>query len=350
MNIDYFKKLSNADSIASNESEVRNIMVQELKAYCDDISTDNLGSVIFKKEGNSIGPKIMICAHLDEIGFVVRSISKEGHLMLMEVGGVKQLSKFMQKVRITTNEGKKIPGILNATYKNDVASNVYVDIGSQNEGQTLGLGIEIGNMVTFDTNCEELAIEDTIAGKAFDDRVGCFIISEILKRLEKESHPNTLYAVGTSSEEVGIRGAKTATYKVNPDVVFVLDAACFSDEFIRDHRNKRQIEKGMMITNFDRTLVPNKKMVEVIKDAAKNLGKNIQLDMFSTGGTDGGEAHKSFDGKPTVVTCLPLRYGHCGYSIASKKDIKDMIDIYVEIIKNFNNDIYKTSVNFLGED
>lgn len=346
MNIAYLKKLSNSDSIASNEAEVRNVMLEELKDYADEISYDNLGSIIFKKEGNINGPKIMICSHIDEVGFMVRSISSQGQIMLMEVGGVKQLSKFMQKVRITTNEGHKVNGILNANYDNGVATKVYIDIGATSYEEVLKLGIEVGDMVTFTTEFEELDIDNTICGKAFDDRLGCFIIGEVLKKLKNEVHPNTVYFVGTSSEEVGIRGAKTATYKINPDIILPIDVACFSDEFIRDHTNNRQISKGMMLTNFDKTLVPNRKLINFIKKSARNLNKELQLDMFTTGGTDGGEAHKVYSGKPVAVSCIPVRYGHCGYSIANKNDIQDAIDIFVEIIKNFDEKAYEETIKF----
>ena len=348
MSIEFLEKLSNADSIASNEFEVRKILVDELKGYSDEITTDNLGSIIFKKDGEQNDVKIMLCAHIDEVGFIVRSITKQGQIMLMEVGGVKELAKFMQKVRITTSSGAKIKGIINGIYKEDKTTNLYMDIGAISEDEVYKLGIEIGDMVTYDVDFEKLSLNGNITGKAFDDRLGCYVIGEVLKRLKGEKHPNSLYCVGTSSEEVGIRGAKTAAHKINPDVVFVLDVACFQNEFVRDHTNKRQIGCGMMLTNFDRTLVPNKEMINIVKKYSKSLNKNIQLDMFSSGGTDGGEAHKVFEGKPTVVTCLPVRYGHCGYSIANMKDIEDMIDIYVEIIKNFDVQIYKKTINFLG--
>lgn len=346
MNLSYLEKLSNADSIASNESEVRDVMKNELKDYCDEIDFDNLGSVIFKKEGNANGPKIMICAHIDEVGFMVRSITTQGQIMLMEVGGVKELSKFLQRVRITTSDGRKINGIVNATYEEGKTKKLYVDIGAKSCDEVKDFGIEVGDMVTFTTEFEQLDIEDNICGKAFDDRLGCFVIGEILKNLKDIEHPNTVYFVGTSSEEVGIRGAKTATYKINPDIILPIDVACFSDEFVRDYSNNRQISKGMMLTHFDRTLVPNKKLLEFIKKSAKNINKNIQLDMFTTGGTDGGEAHKVYYGKPVAVSCIPVRYGHCAYSIASKKDIQDTIDIFVELIKNLNNEKYKEFLEF----
>lgn len=347
MSIEFLRKLSNADGIASNEGEVRKVLVDELKDFTDEISTDNLGSIIFKKEGGK-GPSIMLCAHIDEVGFIVRSISEMGQVILMSVGGVKPLAQFMQKVRITTESGRKIHGIIQGSYENNAAVKVYVDLGAQTAQEVYDLGIQVGDMVTYTTAFEEFDIDGTVTGKAFDDRLGCYIMGEVLKRLKDIDHPNTIYMVGTSSEEVGIRGAKTAVYKVNPDVVFPIDVACFNDEFVRNHTNQRQIGKGMMLTNFDRTLAPNRELIKVIKTTANTLHKPLQLDMFNGGGTDGGEAHKSRDGKPTAVSCLPVRYGHCAFSIAKMQDIEDAIDIFTEIIKNFDDEAYRKTINYLG--
>lgn len=348
MNVAFLEALSNADAIASNEQEVRDVMRKELEPYADEIDYDHLGSIIFKKIGNTQGPKIMLCAHMDEVGFIVRSISEQGQVMLMSVGGVKPLAQFMQEVRITANEGKKIIGIIQATYDAGSATKVYVDLGADTRQEVEDLGIEVGDMVTYTTKFQTYAVANTVCGKAFDDRLGCYIMGEVLKKLETIKHPNTVYMVGTSSEEVGIRGAKTAVYRVNPDVVFPIDVACFNDEFIRNHTNQRQLGKGMMLTNFDRTLAPNRKMIQVVKESAKALNKPLQLDMFNAGGTDGGEAHKSREGKPTAVSCLPVRYGHCAYSIARLQDIQDAIDIFVEIIKNFDMETYQQTIDFKG--
>ena len=346
MNLEFMKRLSNADGIASNEQEVRDVMIDELGEYADEIDCDHLGSIIFKK--GSQGPKIMLCAHIDEVGFTVRSVSEQGQIMLMNVGGVKPLAQFMQRVRITTQSGRKLHGILQASYENGSAVKVYVDLGAESAAQVYALGIQVGDMVTYTTEFETFDTEHIIAGKAFDDRLGCYIMGEVLKRLSDIDHPNTVYMVGTSSEEVGIRGAKTAVYRVNPDVVLPIDVACFNDEFVRNHTNQRQIGKGMMQTNFDRTLAPNRMLIKLIRDAAANLHKPLQLDMFNAGGTDGGEAHKSRDGKPTAVSCIPVRYGHCAYSLAHTQDIEDAIEIFVDIIKNFDDDAYKQSIDFLG--
>lgn len=348
MSIEFLKKLSNADGIASNEQEVRDVLLDELRPYADEVDCDGLGSIIFQKTGKADGPKIMLCAHIDEVGFMVRSITDMGQVMLITVGGVKPLAQFMQRVRITTQEGKKIHGIIQGTYNDGSATKVYVDLGADTAQQVIDMGIEVGDMVTYTTEFEVFEQENVYCGKAFDDRLGCYIIGEVLKRLKDIDHPNIIYMVGTSSEEVGIRGAKTAAYKIDPDVVFPIDVACFNDEFVRNHTNQRQIGKGMMITNFDRTLSPNRKMIQLLKDTAKKLNLSVQLDMFNAGGTDGGESHKINEGKPTAVSCIPVRYGHCAFSLARKEDIENAIEIFVDIIKNFDQKTYAEMTDFLG--
>lgn len=331
MSVEFLAKLSNADGIASNESEVRDLLVEECSQYADEVFTDNLGSVIFRK-GNT-GPKIMLCAHIDEVGFIVRSISEQGQLFVMPVGGVKPMAQVLHQVRITTSKGDKVLGIINATYENGQVSKQYVDIGATSDKEVIDLGVSIGDMVTYATEFKEYNLDGIVVGKAFDDRLGCYVIAQVLKRVSELNLPNTIYVVGTSSEEVGIRGAKTATTMINPDVVLPIDVACFNDEFVRNHTNKRQIGKGMMQTNFDRTLAPNKKLIQKVRDVAQKCNKPLQLDMFNTGGTDGGEAHKCNIGIPTAVSCIPVRYGHCAYSIANLRDIEDSIEIFVELLK-----------------
>ena len=346
MNIKFLEKLSNADGIASNEQEVRDVLLEELKPYADEVTCDRLGSIIFKKGHR--GPKIMLCAHIDEVGFIVRSISEQGQILLMSVGGVKPLAQFMQRVRITTNDGGKIHGIIQATYQDGKAEKVYVDVGATSAQEVYDLGIQVGDMVIYTTQFESFQIQGIVAGKAFDDRLGCYIFGEVLKRLKDIDHPNTVYMVGTSSEEVGIRGAKTASYQVQPDIAFPIDVACFNDEFVRNHTNQRQIGKGMMQTNFDRTLAPNRYLIQCVRDSAKRLQKPLQLDMFNGGGTDGGEVHKDRCGVPTAVSCIPVRYGHCAYSLAHIQDIEDAIDIFVDILTQFDEEAYKKSIQFLG--
>lgn len=347
MNIDFLKKLSQADAIASNEAEVRNIMLEELKKYSDEIICDGLGSIVFSKIKDNKKPNVMICAHMDEVGFMVRAIDNLGMIHLIQIGGVKPLAQFTQKVRITTSTGRKIPAIINATYNDGKAQKVYADIGAYTDAQVYELGIQVGDMVTYTTQFEKFSLENRLVGKAFDDRLGCFILGEVLKNIYDKNINCNVYFAATSSEEVGIRGAKTTTQLINPDLVFVIDVACTKNEFIRDYTNQKQIDKGIMLMHRDKTLVPNKKMVQYIIDIAKANNIPLQHDMFESGGTDGGEAHLVNEGKPCVVTCIPVRYGHCAFSIVSNIDLQNMITLYTQIILDFNIEKFNNIKNFI---
>ena len=167
-----------------------------------------------------------------------------------------------------------------------------------------------------------------------DNRLACYILCSLAERLENISLPYNLYFAFTSSEEVGIRGAKTATQLINPDIVYVIDVATASNQLIRDHSNKRQVGKGPMITLFDRTLSPNRKMANHFRDFALKNQIPLQEDMFNMGGTDGGEAHKVNQGKPTLVTIVPVRYGHSTTSLVSSSDVDLMEELYYRLLKD----------------
>lgn len=347
MNIEFLKNLSNADAIASNESEVRQVMLDELKDYSDKIECDGLGSIVFSKIVDDKAPNLMICAHMDEVGFMVRSVDPLGMVHLMGIGGVKPLAHFTQKVRITTAEGKKIPAIINATYNDGNVEKIYADLGAYTAEEVYNLGIRPGDMVTFTTEFENFTLPNRMVGKAFDDRLGCFIMGEVLKRLKDKDIKCNVHFAATSSEEVGIRGGKTATQMVDPDVVFAIDVACFKNEFVRDYTNQKQIDKGIMLMHRDRSLVPNKNMVNYVIETAEKCNIPLQHDMFQSGGTDAGEAHLVNEGKPAVVTCIPVRYGHCAFSIVSNKDLEYAIDLYTQIVMDFDADKCSKIRNFI---
>ncbi|MTB64024.1 aminopeptidase [Streptococcus sp. zg-86] len=332
MSIEFLAALSNADGIASNEQEVRQVLLDELGALPFSKQYDGLGSLIFTKQGRDTSKSIMICGHLDEVGFMVRSVSENGLIYLMVVGGVKPLAQHFQRVRITTFNGEKILGFISGRYQNGMTEELICDIGASSYQEVTDLGIEVGNMVCFDSQFERLAPQSMYMGKALDNRLACYIMGQLMKNLANQDLPLTVHFAFTSSEEVGIRGAKTATQLINPDSVFVIDVATYSDSTTRNHLNQRQVGKGPILTHFDRTLAPNLPMVQYVKNIAKQYGLPLQLDMFSSGGTDGGQAHLVHEGKPTVVTIVPVRHGHCPYSLVNEGDITQMIDLHQALI------------------
>ena len=345
--MDLLKRLSNADAVAAKENEVRNILKEECSSYCDEVSYDHLGSVIFHKKGTDSDPlKIMFSAHMDEVGFLVRHISDIGFVYLIALGGVLDKSKEMQKVRITTCTGEKITGILNVT-KNEhgAVKDMYVDLGVDSREEVENLGVEIGNMVCFASECIQMNNEKVYAGKAMDDRSGCYVISEALKRLSKESLRSDVYMCGSSSEEVGVRGGKTATYQINPDIVFAIDVAN-NPELVKNYTNHRLIGKGCMIVHYDKTMAPNEKLLSFVKETARIHGISYQCDMFSGGGTDAGNAHLSRNGKLALVIGIPLRYCHGAGSLIHEDDLESAIALVCELAKTLTKEKYKEFISF----
>ncbi|WP_444658405.1 aminopeptidase [Caproiciproducens sp. R2] len=346
MDIELVKKLSNADAVASHEDEVRSILLKELEGVSDEVDFDRLGSAIFHKKGDTQGPRVMVCAHMDEVGFLVRSVSKIGMLHVIPVGSVRTFSKFMQGVRVTTESGRKIPGVLNSVYADGDVKDLVVDIGAVSDEEALSLGIRAGDMVTFSSECQEYGIDGTFAGKAFDDRLGCYVMAETLKRLAGTPLPNQLYLAATSSEEVGLRGGKTSAYRIRPDIVIVLDIACWGNELVRDHTNNRQIGHGPMLLHYDKTMVPSSRLLNHIQKVADQNGVALQQDMFSNGGTDGGQAHLTRDGAVCAVLGIPLRYGHSPWSIGSRADVDNAVLLLTELIKSLDRIAYLSTVDF----
>ncbi len=346
MNIDLIKRLSDADAVASHEDEVRGILIDEMKDFSDEMDFDRLGSVIFHKNGDDRGPRVMVCAHMDEVGFLVRSISEIGMLHVIPVGSVRAFSKFMQGVRVTTRSGQKIPGVLNSVYDDGDVKDLVTDIGAVSDEQVYSLGIRVGDMVTFSSECQAYGIDGTFAGKALDDRMGCYVMAETLKGLDKDKLPNALYMVGTSSEEVGLRGGKTSAFKVKPDIVIVLDVGCWRNELVRNHTNNRQIGHGPMLLHYDKTMVPSSRFLDHIQRIADENAITLQQDMFSNGGTDGGQAHLTREGAVCAVIGIPLRYGHSPWSIGSSLDADNAVLLMTQLIKSLDKEFFLSAVDF----
>lgn len=347
MNDQLLRQLSEADSIASCEDEVRAILLNELRGLSDEILCDGLGSVIFHKKGSSKNPlKIMFAAHMDEVGFMVRHISDIGFIELIAVGGVLDKSKDMQLVRITTSSGQKIEGLLNVSRDSDSkVKTMYVDIGVDSAKEVLDLGIAIGDMVCFASEIRKLQ-EKVYAGKAMDDRSGCYVMIEAMKKL-KDDIENDIYIVGTSSEEVGIRGGKTATYLIDPDIVFALDVAN-NPELTKNYTNHRLIGKGPMIVHYDKTMAPNKKLLRYVKEKAEKNNISYQCDMFSGGGTDAGNAHLQNSGKLALVLGIPLRYCHGSYSFVHSDDLENLTRLVTLLAKELTRYEYEKFIDYTG--
>ncbi|EEZ0331592.1 phosphoenolpyruvate--protein phosphotransferase [Escherichia coli] len=242
MDLSLLKALSEADAIASSEQEVRQILLEEADRLQKEVRFDGLGSVLIRLN-ESTGPKVMICAHMDEVGFMVRSISREGAIDVLPVGNVRMAARQLQSVRITTREECKIPGLLDGDRQGNDVSAMRVDIGARSYDEVMQAGIRPGDRVTFDTTFQVLP-HQRVMGKAFDDRLGCYLLVTLLRELHDAELPAEVWLVASSSEEVGLRGGQTATRAVSPDVAIVLDTACWAKNFDYGAANHRQNAKA----------------------------------------------------------------------------------------------------------
>ncbi|QMI05996.1 aminopeptidase [Citrobacter sp. RHB25-C09] len=319
MDLTLLKALSEADAIAASEQEVRQILLDEAERLHKEVRFDGLGSVLIRLN-ESKGPRVMICAHMDEVGFMVRSISADGAIDVLPVGNVRMAARELQPVRITTREESKIPGLLMGERSGNEVSALRVDIGARSYDEVIQAGVGPGDRVTFDTAFQVLP-HQRVMGKAFDDRLGCYLLITLLREWHDADLPAEVWLVASSSEEVGLRGGQTAARAVDPDIAPVLDTACWAKTFDYGAANHRQLGKGPMLVLSDKSLIAPPKLTAWIESVAADVGIALQLDMFSNGGTDGGAVHLSGTGIPTVVIGPPTRHGHCAASIADCQDI-----------------------------
>lgn len=234
-----FKDLTDANGIPGNERAPREVMKKYIAPYADSIETDNLGSLIAKKVGDENGPKIMVAGHLDEVGFMVTQIDDKGFIKFQTVGGWWSQVMLAQRVTITTRNGEEIigvigskpPHILPAEVRNKVVDikDMFIDVGAASKEEVLGWGVRPGDMVTPYFEFNVMKNNKYLLAKAWDNRIGCAIAIDVMKALKNENHPNILYSVGNVQEEVGLRGAKTSTFKIQPDIGFAVDVGIAGD-------------------------------------------------------------------------------------------------------------------------
>ncbi|HCM1915932.1 TPA: aminopeptidase [Salmonella enterica subsp. salamae serovar 28:r:e,n,z15] len=336
MDLSLLKALCEADAIAASEQEVRHILLDEADRLHKEVRFDGLGSVLIRLNASD-GPKVMICAHMDEVGFMVRSISGEGAIDVLPVGNVRMAARQLQPVRITTREECKIPGLLDGERNGNEVSGLRVDIGARSYDEVIQAGIRPGDRVTFDSAFQVLP-HQRVMGKAFDDRLGCYLLIALLREWHDAELPAEIWLVASSSEEVGLRGGQTAARAVAPHLAIVLDTACWAKNFDYGAANHRQIGEGPMLVLSDKSLIAPPKLTAWIESIAAQAGIPLQLDMFSNGGTDGGAVHLSGTGIPTVVLGPATRHGHCAASIADCRDILQTQQLLSALITGFTRD------------
>ncbi|WLR56029.1 M42 family metallopeptidase [Mesobacillus subterraneus] len=335
-----FKTLTELPGAPGNEHAVRKFMREQLEQYSDELIQDKLGSVFGVKKGDPNGPKIMVAGHMDEVGFMVTSITKNGMIRFQTLGGWWSQVLLAQRVQIMTNNGPVTgvigsipPHLLDESKRNKPMEikNMLIDIGADDKEDAIKIGIKPGQQIVPICPFTPMANEKKILAKAWDNRYGCGLAIELLQETKDIQLPNMLYSGATVQEEVGLRGAQTAANMIDPDIFFALDASPAND-MSGDKNEFGQLGKGTLLRILDRSMVTHRGMREFILDMAET--HDIQYQYFvSQGGTDAGRVHTSNQGIPSAVIGICSRYIHTAASMIHVDDYAAAKELLVKLVK-----------------
>ncbi|AHY45415.1 Cellulase M-related protein [Rubrobacter radiotolerans] len=340
------KRLIETPSISGREEKQREIARTVLGSVSDRVRTDALGSVIATRRGREGAPSVMIAAHMDEIGFIVKHIDDNGFLRLQTLGGHDPANMVSQRVLLTTSGGETLRGALQPTRKpphvaGDEANKVpkaeqfFVDLGL--DAETVKAKVRIGDYATMDRTFERVG--ENYLGKAMDDRIGLFVMYEAMRALE--SAEVTVHAVATSQEEVGLRGAAASASGIKPDVAIALDVTLALD--VPGGGGADEITKlggGAAIKIMDGSLISHPKLVEHFRSIAEREDIPHQMEILPRGGTDAGAIQRLNGGIPSITLSIPCRYVHSPNEMVSAGDVRACIDLLVKYLEEAHTGDY----------
>ena len=326
------KKLADSFGVSGFEDDIRGIIVDELRSVADEVRVDRWGNVIAAKKGSRSGAKVMWAAHMDEIGFLIRAVDDRGFLYLAPVGGWSDRVVPAQRLRIRLDSGRivygvvgiKPPHLLSPEEQKQVIplSKLFVDIGVSSKEEAEKLGIRIGLPVDLDREAIRLA-GTRVTGKAFDDRVGVAVMLWAFRDIDPEEQ--TVYAVATVQEEVGLKGARIAAYQLRPDAAIALDVTTANDVPGVDTPDKVvEVGKGPAIKVADGRgasgLIAHPKVFRLLVETAREENIPYQLELLPGGTTDATAIAFTAEGVPAGVISVPTRYIHSPVELLDLND------------------------------
>lgn len=346
--MELLKKLCETAGIAGQEDAIREVVRSELAPCCDEIRQDALGNIIARRPGEAAiegeRPSVMIAAHMDEIGFMVSHVDKEsGFLRLNPVGGFDPKTLVAQRVWIHAESGP-LRGVMGSKpiHVMDEAEKkrkpdlkrVFVDLGLP--GEKVAELVEVGDMVTLERDFAPLG--DAVTGKALDDRAGVYVMIEAMKALGDEAIVADIYAVATVQEEVGLRGAQTSAFGIEPDLAIALDVTIAADvPEAKTHERITKLGDGVAIKLMDGSSISDRGLVKLCRKVAKEKEIPHQMEILPRGGTDAGAIQRSRAGVRTITLSIPTRYLHSTVETAHKGDLEAAIALLSEVLRVAHN-------------
>lgn len=348
--LNFLKNISEVDGISGAENEVAKLVKRELSDVADHFEYDNLGSIIAYKKGEEGEPTVLICGHMDEVGFLVSRIEDSGLLRLAPIGGWWNHVVLAEIMTVKTRDGKEYKGVIGAQPPHGLSaeqrakvlatSDLYLDMGVKDKKMILDLGIQVGDTVTPYTEFRVMNDGETLLGKAWDDRSGLAIAMETMKALKDVHHKANLVVAGTVQEEVGLRGAKTASYHVHPDIAFATDVT-LSYDLPNSPNNPTKLGSGVALSIMDRSVIAHRGLFDFVEKIAKKHNIKYTYDLMEAGGTDAGNIHLNYDGIITMTISLPCRYFHSHVSLINYEDYVNAVNLMVEVVKAIDNETLK---------
>ncbi|NLC04356.1 MAG: M42 family metallopeptidase [Tissierellia bacterium] len=334
------KKLTEASGVSGNEKEVRDLIISEIKDHVDEIKIDPIGNIIAYKKGRPNAKTLMVTAHMDEIGFIIKEIDDSGLLKFMTVGGI---DKRILVSKVVTVGEEKIMGVIGAKpihlQKKDEWTNaleiddLYIDIGAKSK-EDAEKSVNIGDYVCFHSSYVEFG-DNLVKAKALDNRVGCSILVNLVKDIKDIG----FYAVFTVMEEVGLVGAGPAAYEVEPDIAIILEGTvCYEMPKLDTHLVPTQLGKGPAISMIDRTTIYNPEFRNKVVEVAKRDNIPYQFRKTSMGGNDSGKIHTSKSGCLTTTISVPCRYIHSPVSVMSLEDYNNTYKLAKALVEEFERE------------
>ncbi len=325
LNLDLLKRIVATYSPSGNETRVCELIKEEVKDYADEVYTDPLGNLIVRKKGQ--GKKVLLAGHMDQIGLMATYIDDKGFIRFTNVGGISPVVTFSQRV-IFENGTIGVVGCEKIDSLKDLTlDKLFIDIGASSKEEAEGK-ISIGDICVY---YSEVIMDDkNIIAPALDDRIGCFIMIEILKSLKASE--NDIYFVFTVQEEVGTRGAKTAGYAIEPDIAISYDVTATGDT-PKSKPMAVKLGHGPAVKIKDNSILCHPKVKNLMIEQAEKNSIPYQLEILEFGGTDSGAIHLTRAGVPSGVLSIPSRYIHSDCEMVSLIDVSNAVELSLRILE-----------------
>jgi endoglucanase len=341
--LQFLKDLVEAHGAPGFENDVAKVMEKHLTGL-GKFSRDRLGSFMCEKRGSSDGPRVMLMGHLDEVAFMVKSVTKEGFVKFLPLGGWWGHVVLAQRLIIKTRKGDVV-GVVGSKPPHELleedrkkvmlVSEMFIDVGATSDFDVRKrLDIRPGDPIIPDSPFTVMANPNLLLAKAWDNRIGCAIAAQTLKALEGVAHPNTVIAGATVQEEVGLRGAQTSAFKIQPDVAFALDVGIAHDT--PGTEGDEKLGGGPLVVVYDATSIPNRGLLDLVMSTAEKLRIPLQFESVERGGTDAGKFHVTGQGVPSLSLGVPARYIHSHVSIIDRRDLDSTVKLLAAVVKRLD--------------